>query len=94
MCGMPGAQSRGKKICVKDERAERVMYIYIYFFLVAFSADFVTVKIRFSSSITGKQTELTLAAFLGLLHRLNDTNSNGLPHVTDCETTKRWVLRV
>jgi hypothetical protein len=83
-----------EKRCVKDKRAERVMYIYIYFFLVAFSADFVTVKRHFSSSTTGKQTELTLAGFLGLIHRLNDTDSNSLPHVTDGETTKRWVLRV
>jgi hypothetical protein len=39
-------------------------------------------------------TELTLATLLGLLHRLDDTDGNGLPHVTDCETTKWWILRV
>lgn len=39
-------------------------------------------------------TELTLATLLSLLHRLDDTDSNGLPHVTDCETTKWWILRV
>ena len=39
-------------------------------------------------------TKLTLATLLSLLHRLNDTDGNGLPHVTDCETTKWWILRI
>jgi len=34
------------------------------------------------------------STFLGLLHGLDDTNGNGLPHVTDSETTEWWVLRV
>jgi len=34
------------------------------------------------------------ATFLSLLNGLNDTDSNGLSHVTDGETTKRWVLRI
>jgi len=39
-------------------------------------------------------TELTLSTSLSLVHRLDDTNGNGLPHVTDCEATKWWILRV
>jgi hypothetical protein len=31
---------------------------------------------------------------LGLLDGLDDTDSNGLPHITDGETTKRRVLVV
>ena len=40
------------------------------------------------------EIEHTFATFLSLLNRLNDTNSNSLSHVTDGETTKRWVLRI
>lgn len=36
----------------------------------------------------------TLAALLSLIDTLDDTDSNGLPHVTDSEATKRRVLRV
>ena len=35
---------------------------------------------------------LTLATGLvGLVNGLDDTDSDSLPHVTDGETTKRWV---
>ena len=38
---------------------------------------------------------LTLAtALVGLLNRLDDTDGDGLPHVTDSETTERRVLSV
>ena len=41
------------------------------------------------------EKSLTLASSLvSLLNRLDDTNGNGLPHVTDGETTKRGVLVV
>jgi len=35
-----------------------------------------------------------LSSLLGLLDAFNDTDSNRLPHVTDGEATKRWVLVV
>ena len=42
-----------------------------------------------------KRLKLTLATRLvGLVNALDDTDSNGLPHVTDGETTKRGVLVV
>ena len=42
-----------------------------------------------------KRDQLTLATRLvGLVDALDDTDSNGLPHVTDGETTKRGVLVV
>lgn len=81
-------------MCVEGERRKRVMYIYIYFFLAAFSAAFVTVHSDVKTSHDCTSSELTLAAFLSLLNRFNDTNGNSLSHVTDGETTKRWVLRI
>ncbi len=41
------------------------------------------------------QNSLTLAsALLGLVDGLDDSDGNGLPHVTDGETTERRVLVV
>ena len=65
-----------------------------YFFLAAFSAAFVTVE-NIKKSNDYKWNEHTLSTLpVGLLHRLDDTNSNSLPHVTDGKPTKGWVLIV
>ena len=37
---------------------------------------------------------LTLATLFGLVDGFDDADSNGLPHVTDGETTERRVLVV
>ncbi len=70
------------------------MYIYIYFFFAAFSAALVTVHSSVSSRPRCMPTELTLSTSLSLIHRLDDTDGNGLPHITDREATKWWILRV
>jgi len=63
---------------------------------VAFSADFVT-EGKYINISHGERTSdpHTLASRLvGLLDGLDDTDSHGLPHVTDGETTKRRILVV
>ena len=43
MRGMPGGVKEKKMREEQKEKPGRLMYIYIYFFFAAFSADFVTV---------------------------------------------------
>ena len=78
-----------------NENVTRNLHL-VYFFLAAFSADFVTKKRNNSIQHQKVGTVLlTLAACLiSLLDRFNDTNGNSLSHVTDGETTKRRVLVV
>ena len=82
----------------RERREERAFYFYIYFFLVAFSADLVTEDERSSEVVQDvcmKFSVLTLATrLLSLVDGLDDTDSDGLTHVTDGEATKRRVLVV
>ena len=66
----------------------------VYFFLVAFSAALVTENSVRKREKRGRGKVRTLATLLSLLDGLDDTDSNGLPHITDGETTERWVLVV
>jgi hypothetical protein len=62
--------------------------------LVAFSAALVTGNFvrQQEEQVQGKVP--TLATLLGLLDRLDDTDGNGLPHITNGETTERRILVV
>ena len=66
----------------------------VYFFLVAFSAALVTKNFLRQQEQLVQGKVLTLATLLGLLDRLDDTDGNGLPHITDSETAERRVLVV
>ena len=66
----------------------------VYFFLAAFSAAFVTKSIVRQLDRQDQGKVLTLAALLSLIDGLDDTDGNGLPHITDGETTERRVLVV
>jgi molecular chaperone GrpE (heat shock protein) len=69
----------------------------LYFFLAAFSADFVTGRrqIRKGKEMAKRKRKHTLARrLLGLVDGLDDADSDGLPHVTDGEPTERGVLVV
>ena len=66
----------------------------IYFFLAAFSADFVTVNNKLENGGSTDDYDTTLATLFGLVDGFDDADSNGLPHVTDGETTERRVLVV
>lgn len=65
---------------------------------MAFSADLVTEDERVSEIVKHvrmKFSVLTLAtSLLGLVDGLDDTDSDGLTHVTDGEAAQRWVLVV
>ena len=61
--------------------------------MVAFSADFVTGVKDIDITRTSSLDKLTLASSLvSLVDRFDDTDSDGLPHVTDGESTKWRVL--
>jgi len=45
----------------------------------------------FLASLDGGLGDLA-AGLVGLGNGLDDTNSDGLPHVSDSESTKRWVV--
>ena len=78
-----------------NENVTRNLHL-VYFFLAAFSADFVTKKR--ANSTQGQKigtVVLTFAGcFLSLVDGFDDPNGNSLSHVTDGETTKRRVLVV
>jgi hypothetical protein len=78
-----------------NENVTRNLHL-VYFFLVAFSADFVTKK-RVNSTqeqIIGTVILTFAGSLLSLVNRFNDADGNSLSHVTDGETTKRRVLVV
>ena len=62
--------------------------------LVAFSAALVTKKVVGQRARQVWRKSLTLAILLGLLDGLDDTDGNGLPHISDGKTAKRRVLVV
>ena len=63
--------------------------------MLAFSADLVTAQNNQHMPLSERQSPLTLATRLvSLVNRLDDTDGDRLPHVTDGETTKRRVLVV
>jgi len=62
--------------------------------LAAFSADFVT-GVKNKHAHIAKKSRLTFAARLvSFIDGLDNSNSNGLPHVTNSEATERRVLIV
>jgi hypothetical protein len=78
-----------------NENVTRNLHL-VYFFLEAFSADFVTKKR--SNSIQGQKIGTVVLTFAGrllsLVDAFDDADGNSLSHVTDGETTKRRVLIV
>ena len=79
---------------IETGKDTRGFYIY-YFFLPAFSADFVTEMDGLRNLGRANVRVLTLSSRLfGLVDGFDDTNGNGLSHVTDGETTERRVLVV
>lgn len=67
-----------------------------YFFLDAFSAALVTIaEGELDEDVSRKVCRRTLATLtISLLNGLDNTNSNGLPHVSDGKATKRRVFVV
>ena len=61
---------------------------------MAFSAALVTENFVRRQARQARRRVLTLATLLRLLDGLNNTDSNGLPHITDGETTEGRVLVV
>jgi len=81
----------------KERRKGRddTMILSSYFFFAAFSADLVTVGANDQLDILEMITDIiTFPRLLSLINRLDNTDSNRLPHVTDSETTKRRIFIV
>jgi hypothetical protein len=68
--------------------------VAVYFFLVAFSAALVTGSFIRQRKLRVQKKGLTLSTLLRFIDRFDDPNGNGLPHITNGETTKRGVLIV